>query len=249
MVPSSAAMARCSASSSGRRPRPWPTRPRRIAPPARSARAGCAVAVSWPWAPGMAACCWSMRACSTWSWLFRLAVRASNSARWPGTASRARGSVLASSSGGKAMGRRGLPISAASRASCASSAQRWARCVSAVVSDWTSSRRISTWPASTLVPSRTRISRTMPPSRCCMVRRVPSTLIDAGRDRGLGQRRQHRPGAEADRRRPGRPRSRTATGRGCAAPARPAARPAGRAAGRSRSRGAAAAPGARRGRP
>jgi hypothetical protein len=66
------------------------------------------------------------------------------------------------------------------RASWAMSAQRWARCASAVESDWMSSRRTSNCPAFTLAPSRTRISRTMPPSRCCTVRRLPSTLMVPG---------------------------------------------------------------------
>jgi hypothetical protein len=128
---------------------------------------------------------WSRRWLSTASWLSRLAWRAWNSARCPASASVTRGSAApvlasgASRSGGKRIST-ARPISATRRACWASSAARWAWAASTVAPDWTSSRRRTSWPCRTRSPSRTRISRTRPPSRCCRVRRVPSTLMVPG---------------------------------------------------------------------
>ena len=80
----SPAMARCNASRSGRRARPCATSPRRICSSWRMRVSWLRVATIWPCAPRIAACCCSMRARSTWSWLFRLAVRASWTSRWVG---------------------------------------------------------------------------------------------------------------------------------------------------------------------
>ena len=60
-----------------------------------------------------------------------------------------------------------------------------------------SSRRTTTWPSSTWLPSLTKISPTMPPVECCTFLTFDLDHDGAGRDHGAGELRGRGPAADA----------------------------------------------------
>ena len=106
--------------------------------------------------------------------------RASKILTCPRTASATFGSSrrLSSQSGKRIFSRPSR--SATRRASRAPAATRRPLSRSRADRGCVSSRRISTWPAVTLSPSRTKMAPTMPPSRCWTVLRLVSTLTTPG---------------------------------------------------------------------
>jgi hypothetical protein len=118
---------------------------------------------------------WEMRWRRIWVWPSSAALRAAKTSLWLRIRSRMPGSsARARSTSGKTTAA-APSCSARRRAWSARVASIWPCTMAREACGRTGSRRISTSPAVTLSPSRTRISLMMPPSRCWTSRRLVST--------------------------------------------------------------------------